>query len=159
MNDTLKLLNHPYYNNDRATMLYGFGYSEKYTSVSTQTIVDSYIERGNHNILVVDWSSYNGNRYVAQAIVNSYSVGEFVGKVLWRMKGEGFKLDKFHLVGHSLGGHLVGFIGRNYINSSNQTEAITRVTALDPAGPLFYGLGSQFNKPLNPGDGEKFLEN
>jgi predicted alpha/beta-fold hydrolase len=153
MNETLKLFHHRDYDNNRPTMLYSFGYTEKYTSMSTQTVVDSYIRRGDHNILVVDWSSYNGGRYIANAIVNSYQVGEIVGKVLWRMKSEGFGIEKFHLVGHSLGGHLAGFIGRNYIIASNQTTAITRVTGLDPAGPLFYGVGSQFNKPLNQNDG------
>lgn len=121
--------------------------------MSTQTVVDSYIERGGYNILVVEWSRYSGGRYIANAIVNSYRVGEIIGKVLLRMMNEGFNLDKFHLVGHSLGGHLVGFIGRSFINNSNKTEEITRITALDPAGPLFYGLGSAFNKPLNKNDG------
>lgn len=77
-------------------MVYGYGYTEKYTSKSTQTVVDSYIERGDHNILVVEWSNYSGGRYIANAIMNSYYVGEIIGKTLLKMKTEGFNLEKFH---------------------------------------------------------------
>lgn len=156
LNETLKLLNHSNYDNDRPTMLYGYGYTEKYTSMSTQTVVSSYIERGDHNILVVEWSNYSGGNYLAQAIRNSYKVGEIVGKTLLEMQSSGFNLERFHLVGHSLGGHLVGYIGRSVKKNSNSTSQITRITALDPAGPLFYGYinyGSILNQPINKDDG------
>lgn len=155
LNDTSKIFKHSNFHNDRPTMLYGYGYTEKFTSLSTQTVVKSYIERGDHNILVVEWSNYSDGNYVLNAIPNSYKVGEIIGKTLLSMKSSGFRLENFHLVGHSLGGHLVGFIGRSVQNNSNQTVRITRITALDPAGPLFYGMGSQmFNKPLKADDGE-----
>lgn len=135
-------------------MLYGYGYTEKYTSNSTQTVVRSYIERGDHNIMVIEWSNYSGGSYLFEAIPNSYKVGEILGKVLLNMKSSGFNLNTFHLVGHSLGGHLVGFIGRSVQNNSNNATKITRITSLDPAGPFFYGVGSMFQRPINKNDGE-----
>jgi pancreatic triacylglycerol lipase len=141
LNETSKLLNHPKYDNDRPTMLYGYGYTEKYKSKSTQTVVDSYIERGDHNILVVEWSNYSDGSYIFRAIPNSHKVGSIVGKTLLNMRNEGFNIDKFHLVGHSLGGHLVGYIGRSVYKNSNQTYKLTRITALDPAG-LFNDFNS-----------------
>ena len=143
LNNTKALLADPSFDNNRRTMLYGYGYTEKYVSMSTQTVVKSYIDRGDHNIMVVEWSNYSDGNYIAKAILNAYKVGEIVGKTLLAMRDEGFNVDSFHLVGHSLGGHLIGFIGRNYFESSNRTLKIKRVTSLDPAGPLFYGTVEQ----------------
>lgn len=154
LNNTRELLTDPKFNKSSRTMLYGYGYTEKYTSMSTQTVVKSYIERGDHNIMVVEWSNYSDGNYIVDAIRNAYKVGDIVGKTLLAMRSLGFNIDMFHLVGHSLGGHLVGFIGRSYYENSNKTLKIKRITSLDPAGPLFYGLGSMFNKPLNKNDGE-----
>lgn len=134
-------------------MLYGYGYTEKFTSMSTQKVVSSYIERNDHNILVAEWSNYSGGSYLFEAIPNSYKVGEIYGKTLLTMRESGFDLEKFHLVGHSLGGHLVGFIGRSVYANSNKTVRMKRITSLDPAGPFFYGVGSRFQKPINKDDG------
>lgn len=134
-------------------MLYGFGYTEKFISASVQTIVASYLKRDDHNIVVIEWSEYNSGRYSLEAVPNSYKVGEIIGKTLLNMKGLGFSLEKFHLVGHSLGGQLVGFIGRSYFKNSNGTQKIQRITSLDPAGPVFYRIGSMNQKPINKDDG------
>ena len=40
-----------------------------------------------------------------------------------------------HLVGHSLGAHLMGNAGRTFAKASGRK--VDRVTALDPAGPGF----------------------
>lgn len=138
--------------------MYAYGYTEKYQSMSAQTIVGAYIERDDHNIIVIDWSNYSGGSYIFDAIPNSYKVGEIVGKTLLTMKDSGFNLENFHIVGHSLGGQLAGFIGRSVNNNSNQTVKIKRITALDPAGPVFYGMGSRFQKPLNKNDGKATSE-
>lgn len=71
------------------------------------------------------------------------------------MKKIGFSVEKFHLIGHSLGGHLVGFIGRSVFQNSNETFKITRITSLDPAGPFFYGRGAEFVPKLSKDDGKK----
>lgn len=132
LNDTKKLLNHVDYQNDRPTMLYAFGYTEKYASQSTQTIISSYTERNDHNILVVEWSNYSNGNYILETIPNAQKVGRLVGKALMNMQAQGFSLEKFHLVGHSLGGHLVGYIGRSVFALSGGTFKVSRITALDP---------------------------
>lgn len=135
-------------------MLYGFGYTESYDTKSTQTVLTAFITRGGYNLLVIDWSKYNSGNYLTDAVRNSYPVGAIIAANLMKMRLEGFDLENFYLVGHSLGCHLVGFIGRYYHRFSNQTLAITRITALDPAGPYFFGIGSTFSKPLNKDDGK-----
>lgn len=103
LDDTVSLLEHPDYVEDKKTVLYGFGYTEKYTSESTQMVVSSFLERNDYNILVVDWSNYSGGNYVMDAIPNAFKVGDVVGRKIIDMENEGFRIDLFHLVGHSLG--------------------------------------------------------
>lgn len=47
-------------------------------------------------------------------------------------------MNRFHLVGHSLGGQLAGIIGRNIYYSSGNKMKLKRISALDPAFPPFY---------------------
>lgn len=42
-----------------------------------------------------------------------------------------------HLVGHSLGSQIAGYVGKSFVNTSY--EPIQQITALDPAFPLFDG--------------------
>lgn len=53
---------------------------------------------------------------------------------------------------HSLGGQLVGFIGRAVYKHSSNTYKMPIIISLDPAGPLMYGINSYFNKPLSKDD-------
>lgn len=170
LNDTEKLLNHADYHTDLPTMIYGYGYTETYTSLSTQTVVSSFIDRMDHNILVVEWSNYSDGNYIFESIPNAHRVGDLVGKALVNMRDQGFDLEKFYLVGHSLGGHLVGYIGRSVSRHSNGTFKISRITALDPvrnknshqcpksttnllqAGPFFTGFAARFTDPLRSDD-------
>ena len=55
-----------------------------------------------------------------------------IGKLVEEMVKLGADLDKFWLIGHSLGAHTMGFVGSN-------VPGIGRVTGLDPAEPYFEG--------------------
>lgn len=71
------------------------------------------------------------------------------------MSTAGFNVGKFHLVGHSLGAHLVGQIGRT-TKFSPMKLVLPRISGLDPAGPAFYPL-SPYLYPLNAQDA-KFVD-
>ena len=47
----------------------------------------------------------------------------------------GSVVRRLHLVGHSLGAHLVGFLGKRVQELG--LGKVARITALDPARPLF----------------------
>ena len=51
---------------------------------------------------------------------------------------------------------MAGFIGRSVIKNSNNKLIIPRITALDPAGPMFYPP-IIFIKPINKNDA-KFVD-
>ena len=67
------------------------------------------------------------------------------------MENQGFNFEGMHGVGHSLGGQLIGHIGREVIEISNQKLIMSRITALDPAAPLFYPRNNVFT-PINSQD-------
>lgn len=162
LDETDKLLTNPSYDNSRPTMMYAFGYTANYTTNDTQTILDAFIVRGGYNLLVFEWSNYNSGNYLFNAVRNTRPVASIYATTLLRMKSEGFDLENFYLVGHSLGAQMVGFIGRDVQGFSNNETTITRITALDPAGPAFYGFTAIFNGNghVNRDDGEtlKFLK-
>lgn len=134
INETTKLLTRSRYQNDRPTVIFADGFNATYQSAQSQIIVEAYIIRSDHNILVLDWTQYSGGDYFWNAVPNSYKVGEVVAKALLDARKAGLNLEKFHFVGHSLGAQLAGMIGRSIISQSNGNFKLSRITALDPAG-------------------------
>lgn len=60
------------------------------------------------------------------------------------------KVEDFHIIGHSLGAHIAGYAGEKLISLDN--GKLGRITALDPAQPLFQDM-PEFVR-LDPGDAE-----
>lgn len=55
--------------------------------------------------------------------------------------------DSFHILGHSLGAHLAGVAGETVYRITRRR--IGRITALDPAGPMYDGLVKTARRKLN----------
>jgi hypothetical protein len=62
-------------------------------------------------------------------------------------------LKRVHLIGYSLGAHLMGEAGRTVQKSTNNAVKIPKITGLDPAGPGFYPL-NPYVVALNRNDGK-----
>ncbi|XP_034246314.1 inactive pancreatic lipase-related protein 1-like [Thrips palmi] len=93
---------------------------------------DAILEVSDYNVILVDWSGADSINYVAARLRVS-SVGTLVGRLLDQLVWTGgMDTHDVHLVGHSLGAHIMGFAARNA--GLGDTG---RITALDPAGPLF----------------------
>ncbi|XP_050556537.1 pancreatic lipase-related protein 2 [Spodoptera frugiperda] len=92
-------------------------------------LVHAYLQAEDVNMIMVDWSIGAGALYVV-AMANNIRTGEQVAKfVTWLNSATGASLDNYHMIGHSLGGHQVGIIGRNLGGE------VAYITALDPAMP------------------------
>lgn len=88
------------------------------------------------SVITVDWSGGASPPY-SQAVANIRLVGVITAHILFRVY-EQFKLknlDQVHLIGHSLGAHLSGYTGSALQKEFNLV--LGRITALDPAEPLF----------------------
>ncbi|XP_056385906.1 inactive pancreatic lipase-related protein 1-like isoform X2 [Hyla sarda] len=84
------------------------------------------------NCVALDWSS-GAFSFYAQASNHVRYVGRQIARFL-QMLEETFNYSaiKVHLIGHSLGAHIVGFAGKSH-------KLIGRITGLDPANPYFEG--------------------
>ncbi|XP_053611759.1 pancreatic triacylglycerol lipase-like [Plodia interpunctella] len=107
-------------------------------------LAEAFLTVQDANILVVDWRTVAGLNYVS-AVVGVPDVGQHIGDFLtWLINTAGGNWNNVHLIGYSLGAHVVGNAGR----ATGGLPA--RVTGLDPAGPLW-----QTNRnTLSAGDGQ-----
>ncbi|GBP87691.1 Pancreatic lipase-related protein 2 [Eumeta japonica] len=91
----------------------------------------SYLNVSDLNIIVVDWGVAANVNYIV-ASYNVAQVGRHLTHFLNFLIDEGVSMDDVHLIGHSLGAHVVGIAGA-YV----QKGPIDTITGLDPALPLF----------------------
>lgn len=96
----------------------------------------SYEPEGEAAVLLIDWGNGSNPPYV-QAVANIRLVGAITAHILHMIYEElGIKdLSKFHFIGHSLGSHLAGYAGTHL--QKDFGLKLARITALDPAAPLF----------------------
>ena len=91
---------------------------------------DNYLSQGNYNILSVDYAPLaECFPWYGIAVANIKKIGPYVGQLL-RLMTENLQVsaNNIHLVGWSLGGQLVAFIGQE------MNGTLSRITSLDPAG-------------------------
>ncbi|KAI8434351.1 hypothetical protein MSG28_012416 [Choristoneura fumiferana] len=104
--------------------------SNQYTDINP-TIRRAYLNKMDCNVIVLDWRRLALSDYVTAAL-GVPAVGRGLGQFLrFLNQVTGARFDSMHLVGFSMGAHLVGNAGRELGGQ------VIRVTGLDPAGPLF----------------------
>lgn len=57
---------------------------------------------------------------------------------------EGLDMNRFHIIGHSLGGQLAGMIGRCAFRKSEGETKLSRISVFDP--PAVFPLGARVNQ-------------
>ncbi|GLV32690.1 uncharacterized protein CBL_00603 [Carabus blaptoides fortunei] len=113
------------------------------------TGIEAYLKRGDYNIVFVDWSKPANQSYQV-SVASANPSGKYLAKFINNLKTNNVPLENIHLLGHSLGSHMAGFAGKHVFNITGLK--INRITALDPAGPLFDAsvLLSRFSTRLLP---------
>ncbi|KAM7406919.1 hypothetical protein PAMA_002897 [Pampus argenteus] len=97
------------------------------------------------NVLVVDW--VYGASFAYNLVVENYKeVSVQISVLINQLQEHGCKLESFHFIGVSLGAHVAGFVGTLFEGK------IGRITALDPAGPMFKGADTYDR--LDPSDAQ-----
>ncbi|XP_022822130.1 lipase member H-A-like [Spodoptera litura] len=91
---------------------------------------DAFLQNADVNVIVLDWNRL-ANQIYTTARAGTAEVGRGLGRFIVWLVGLGMSYDRVHLVGFSLGGHLVGNAGRE------TGSRVRRITALDPAGPFW----------------------
>ncbi|XP_035708318.1 putative endothelial lipase [Folsomia candida] len=105
------------------------------------------------NFIIVDWSALSGNIifppdfFLAYpiAVSNVAKAGKRIANfIAWLYYLGSINLDRTHLIGVSLGAHLVGRVGAE-VQLLMGGRQLARLTGLDPAGPLYYPSHPDWN--------------
>ncbi|XP_076024800.1 lipase member H [Genypterus blacodes] len=138
---------YPQFNLSRVTTFVIHGYRPTGTPPTwISTISELLMNRTRTNVVVVDWNRGAANVNYFKAVENTMKAADKLTEFIKAMQEHGASLSSIHLIGISLGAHISGFTG------AQLNGKIGRITALDPAGPLFT------NKPpegrLDPTDAQ-----
>ncbi|CAK1544567.1 unnamed protein product [Leptosia nina] len=115
------------------------GWNNNGDSNMNLVVRSAFLHVGQYNVIVVDWSKSLSICYTAsvKAVPNT---GKRIGRFLeWLINNFGGNWDSVHMVGHSLGAHVVGNAGRAV------SGKVARITGMDPAGPQFGGNPAALN--------------
>ncbi|XP_072948092.1 pancreatic triacylglycerol lipase-like [Epargyreus clarus] len=124
------------YNGGRPLMVIVHGWNNNGHTGMNGLIRDAYLAVADANVIVVDWRNHANSPYNT-AVRAVPSVGQFLGDFLvWLINNGGGNWNNVHLVGFSLGAHVVGNAGRRAGGRPS------RITGLDPAGPQWGGNGN-----------------
>ncbi|KAL2730514.1 phospholipase A1 VesT102-like [Vespula maculifrons] len=129
------------FNFNRPTRIITHGWMNSHNSDSCILIRDAYLNQGDYNVIVIDWSKISINPYLWTSR-RVKMIGQYVSTMLNFLEKEGMDLSTTTMVGHSLGAHVVGLAARYAKGTVNY------VIGLDPALPGFNGakIGSRISQ-------------
>ncbi|CAH0687767.1 unnamed protein product [Spodoptera exigua] len=131
MNDIASIYN-SFFNPHVPTVVIAHGWLSNQESDLNPTIRDALLHKEDVNVIILDWKKLASSLSYNTAVKGVPAVGRGLGQFLnFVHYVTGAPLNSMHLVGFSLGAHLVGNAGREL------GGRVARVTALDPAGPLW----------------------
>ncbi|KAB0800008.1 hypothetical protein PPYR_07888 [Photinus pyralis] len=111
-------------------------------------IREGFLTKYDCNVIMIDWSKTSFKTY-GHSVCALPVIAEEVARLLCKLDAYyGVPLELVHIIGHSLGGQMSGLIGQSTREVCQ--KSLGRITALDPAGPLFFGLPE--SKRLDPSD-------
>ncbi|XP_063894906.1 phospholipase A1 member A [Helicoverpa armigera] len=120
-----------YFNPDVPTIVVAHGYLSDQNTEPNPGLRDTFLGKSDVNVIVIDWGHVARSDYVT-AVRGVPGVGRALGQFLAYLNSvTGALFTSMHLIGLSLGAHVVGNAGRELGGK------VARVTGLDPAGPLW----------------------
>ncbi|XP_053614892.1 uncharacterized protein LOC128677802 [Plodia interpunctella] len=128
-----------YFKKDKDTVILVHGWRGNCNSQVNTMLREAFLQALDVNVIVFDWSALAGQNYLT-AKRGVPGVGQCLGQFIKWLVTLGASYERMHLVGFSLGGHLVGNAGRDI------GGYVKRITALDPAGPLWLLNPYRLNK-------------
>ncbi|XP_022117415.2 pancreatic triacylglycerol lipase isoform X1 [Pieris rapae] len=132
------------YNGNLPTKVVVHGWNSKGSSSMNPMIRDAFLRVGDYNVIVVDWRRAASGVYTT-SVRSVPGIGHHLGHFLnWLISRHGGNWNNVHLVGFSLGAHVVGNAGRTV------GGRVGRITGLDPAGPQW---GPRNSNTLSRNDG------
>ncbi|XP_037722512.1 vitellogenin-1 [Drosophila subpulchrella] len=129
-----KLWRHSRFSKGRKVVILATGWTNTVNESSAISMISkAFMCRGDVNFVIVDAADYVDTLYSWSAL-NTDLIGEHIGVGLTHLI-ELTPLRNIHLIGHSLGAHIMGTAGRTFKRLTG--KLIPRITGLDPAKPCF----------------------
>ncbi|CAG9785427.1 unnamed protein product [Diatraea saccharalis] len=136
-------INSTCFDHNLPTIIYTFGYRGKVNGPATLAIMDAYLATRKRNVILLDWEEEAKGGvlglplgYALSAVPNAKKIGQELGETLITMARSGMNMSQIHLLGHSLGAHIMGYAGKR---ARENGHVVSRITGLDPARALFEG--------------------
>ncbi|XP_065364901.1 vitellogenin-3-like [Calliphora vicina] len=124
----------PHFDPSKKVVILATGWT---TNVNDTDTIDEFAKayncRGDVNFVAVDAASFVDTLYTWSAF-NTEDLGMHIAVGLQQLI-KIVPLEKIHLIGHSLGAHIMGSAGRNFQWMTG--KSIPHITGLDPAKPCF----------------------
>lgn len=128
---TINQINSSFFNASHPTCIIIHGWKNDADSPVNENIRNSYLDIGDYNVITVDWADGANSNYLFSAY-RVGKVGAFIAMTIDNLvNSKHIDLNTLTIIGHSLGAHAAGIAGRNV------DGFISKIIALDPAGPLF----------------------
>ncbi|XP_070501821.1 lipase member H-B-like [Chironomus tepperi] len=124
-----------YFRTDYRTVVYFHDWQSGPRNDSVSAIIDAYNEHGGFNIVIADWTGAANNTKYHKFVDKIQNVAHTYVELLQKLRRAGYDMDKLVLVGHGVGAHICGAIGREF--SSEKHLRLKRITGLDPVDHMF----------------------
>ncbi|GAB0095669.1 inactive pancreatic lipase-related protein 1 [Sergentomyia squamirostris] len=136
------------FNPELQTKLLVHGWRSNEESDTVQNIKNNYLSKKNVNIITVDYRDIAANNFYFAPAFQIRQVGKYIAELIdYLVTFRNANTSDFHIIGHSLGSHLAGYIG-----AFTTTGKVGRISGLDPAI-----LGFEWSGPdsrLDPSDAQ-----
>lgn len=120
------------FDGSRRTVFIIHGWTDSSETQWVNDTKNALLDKEDLNVMVTDWSPGAKKSYI-KAVGNTRLVGAQVSMFVdFILEKTAVTTDRIHLIGHSLGSHVAGYIG-------SRIPGIARITALDPTQPYFEG--------------------
>ncbi|XP_014277740.1 pancreatic triacylglycerol lipase isoform X2 [Halyomorpha halys] len=148
---SIKQLKH-LFNKDLDTKIVVHGWLSSSHSYVVHNTIKVYLASQDLNMIAVDWSTLAGYKLYPVTTYSVAPVGRGVAKLVERLlEARVVSLDRLHLIGHSLGSHVMGIAAQTIQKAGH--GKVARITGLDPASPLYEYMGGEDSR-LDSGDAE-----
>ena len=126
---------------------YGDSFDTDWLTFSSTLLFNSTENEG-WCLFSMDWDEIAEYSYISSA-KEVRSLGYWLSKKI-QESPQVFDSVSLQIVGHSLGAHIAGFAGKEYHSATG--KKISKITGLDPAGPLFQTCGDGHRLSVSDAD-------
>ncbi|XP_005102225.1 pancreatic lipase-related protein 2-like [Aplysia californica] len=117
------------------------GFTESGSTSWMLEMKDEFLKLEACNVILVDWKRGARAPNYNQAVANTRVVGAMIARLVDDLNiCKNADFQDFHLIGHSLGAHVMGYAGEE-IERLREVK-LGRISGLDPAGPKFDGYST-----------------